>query len=63
MSRIHSIFRMNKAGEVYLEDNESKFGTLALLKEIHPIKLNLPIFIQVGRTVLGLYATNRYSCF
>lgn len=54
---------MNKAGEVYLEDNESKFGTLALLKEIHPIKLNLPIFIQVGRTVLGLYATNRYSCF
>jgi len=36
---------MNKAGEIFLEDNESKFGTLALLKDVTPLKINLPLFI------------------
>ena len=55
--------RMNKAGEIYLEDNDSKFGTLALLKDVTPLKINLPLFLQIGRVVMGIYSINRFSCF
>jgi hypothetical protein len=52
VSRVHSLIRMTKKGEVILEDNESKFGTLLLLSKPYLIKEFLPVFVQVGRTVL-----------
>ena len=38
VSRMHAVFIKSVSGHFYLADNESKFGTLALVK--HPTKLN-----------------------
>jgi len=40
-----------------LEDNESKFGSLVLVKDkLYEIKSGKGLFLQVGRTILGLMA-------
>ena len=40
-------------GSFYIEDNNSKFGTLVLVKEPIPLSLgNNHVALQVGRTVL-----------
>lgn len=62
VSRFHSLIRLSKKGEVFIEDNQSKFGTLMELNHPMQIKYHVPIYIQVGRTVLVLFCTNRYSC-
>lgn len=51
VSRIHAFIRKDTDGHFYLEDNESKFGTLVQLQR--PIHLN-PMhtyYFQTGRTI------------
>ena len=50
VSRIHCIMTVEK-NQVFIEDNDSKFGTLILVQS-PSIKIteNLPLYIQVGRT-------------
>ena len=50
VSRVHCIMTVEK-GKVFIEDNDSKFGTLILV-QTPSIKIseNLPLYIQVGRT-------------
>ena len=52
VSRVHSIFTIENKN-IYIEDNNSKFGTLILIQS-HTLKLieNLPLYIQVGRSFL-----------
>lgn len=67
VSRFHSILRFESNG-FFLEDANSKFGTLVEIKEPLKIKPFLPYCIQVGRTVLTILAKiphriiKRYSC-
>ena len=50
VSRVHCIMTVEK-GKVFIEDNDSKFGTLILV-QTPSIKIseNLPLYIQVGRS-------------
>ena len=50
VSRTHCIFSIEN-NNIYLNDNDSTFGTLVLMKA-ESIKLieNLPLYIQIGRT-------------
>ncbi len=54
VSRLHALIKKTAKGYYYIEDNHSKFGTLALIK--HPIILSQsePNYIQAGRTMLEL---------
>ncbi len=45
VSRVHSLIRMTKKGEVIIEDNESKFGTMLLLQKPFLLKSSLPTFV------------------
>ena len=53
VSRIHCMFSI-EGRNVYIRDNNSKFGTLILV-QIPKIKMieNLPLILQVGRTYLN----------
>jgi hypothetical protein len=44
-----------KKSEIWVEDVESKFGTLALMKKFVKLEVdNYPLSLQVGRTLLKL---------
>ena len=65
VSRIHCILTIGNKN-IYLEDNNSKFGTLILV-QTPMIKLvkNLPLYIQVGRTFFDCRikkSVNLFSC-
>ena len=50
VSRIHCIMIVEN-NQVFIEDNESKFGTLILVQTPNiKISENLPLYIQIGRT-------------
>lgn len=51
VSRCHSLVRF-MAQNFYLEDNNSKFGTLVLAKQAILIKKNASLAIQAKRTVI-----------
>ena len=51
ISRLHALLRMEEDGGVYLEDQQSKFGTLVEPRGID-ITSNGPVSIQSGRTLL-----------
>ena len=57
VSRVHSILTIENQ-KVFLEDNNSKFGTLILVQS-PTLKLieNLPLYIQIGRTFLECLIT------
>jgi len=40
VSRLHAVVRKNSKGYFYLVDNNSKFGTLALVKNPIPLSFN-----------------------
>ena len=63
VSRIHCIMTVEK-NQVFIEDNESKFGTLILV-QCPTIKLteNLPLYIQVGRTFFECKLTKPFKLF
>ena len=65
VSRNHALIRCVQ-GHLYLEDNESKFGTLVQVRK--PISLDTEALfsVQCGRTVLSFSCrrhTNCFSCF
>ncbi len=52
VSRQHAVlFQSND--KFYLQDNDSKYGTLVLVK--HPIKVTKNLTVQVGRTLIYLH--------
>ena len=57
VSRCHAIIKYKPDG-FYIEDNRSKFGTLVLLKEPFPLKLEYTSAVQVGRTVISFTVRN-----
>ena len=63
VSRIHCIMTVEK-NQVFIEDNESKFGTLILV-QCPNIKLseNLPLYIQVGRTFFNCQLSKPFHLF
>jgi predicted component of type VI protein secretion system len=57
VSRCHAIIKYKPDG-FYIEDNRSKFGTLVLLKEPFPLRLEYTSAVQVGRTVISFTVRN-----
>ena len=52
VSRVHSMIKLQN-GKFILEDNDSKFGTMVLVKQRTPL---LPLYnkaVQIGRTVIN----------
>lgn len=67
VSRIHAFIKLEN-GVFYLEDNQSKFGTLVLINKPIPLnKLNNNLELQSGRTLLKFNIkkkqTTGFSCF
>lgn len=52
-SRVHAIIRLNH-GEFYLQDKNSKFGTLVQVRQPLPLSIDQSISFQVTRTVITL---------
>ena len=52
ISRLHSTLTIDKKKNIFIEDNNSKFGTLILVQSKLKLIENLPLFIQTGRTFL-----------
>lgn len=62
VSRTHALLRANEQGECFLEDANSKFGTLLLLKA--PLRLSSePVSLQAGRTMLVLQVVRPWNLF
>ena len=63
VSRIHCVMVVEKKS-VFLEDNDSKFGTLILV-QTPVIKLdeNLPLFLQIGRTFMSFKIKKPFKLF
>ena len=65
VSRVHCLFYI-EGKNIYLKDNNSKFGTLVLV-QTPTIRMaeNLPLYLQVGRTFLNFIIktnSNIFSC-
>jgi predicted component of type VI protein secretion system len=54
VTRTHAKLRKTAKGYFVLEDNKSKFGTLALIRSPFAMSLNEPNYIQAGRTLLEI---------
>jgi hypothetical protein len=61
VSRCHAVIRYRENDGFYIEDNQSKFGTIVLLKDKYPLAVNLTLAVQVGRTVVSLTARSMES--
>ena len=67
VSRCHAVIKKSPKGEYFLEDYNSKFGTLVQVQ--YPIYLspqNLatsPLVLQSGKTCLYLHIRQQVSCF
>jgi len=59
-TRIHAFIRYSK-GKFYLGDNDSKYGTLVLLKNDFIVKPNYKASIQIGRTVLSFNMVTKHQ--
>ena len=56
VSRLHAVLIKSTQGYYFLTDNDSKFGTMVLVKQRTPL---LPLYnkaVQVGRTVINFCA-------
>ena len=63
VSRIHCFFVVENKN-VYLEDNDSKFGTLIFVQTpILKITQELPLFLQIGRTSLEISIKKSFKLF
>lgn len=54
VSRLHAIIMKAKDGYFYLLDNESKFGTLALVRTPLQLKPKMRTQLQISRTLLNI---------
>ena len=55
VSRCHAFIKKDEKGHVYLEDNQSKFGTLVLIKAPLVLRESMTYYIQAGRTIMKLH--------
>jgi len=66
VSRHHSNLILLDDGSIRLTDNFSKFGTLKLVRQplkvvCNKSKAKEPIYLQIGRSMLTVTATPRYT--
>lgn len=63
VSRVHSLLTIENKN-IYIEDNNSKFGTLILV-QCPTLRLieDLPLYIQIGRTFLNCRIQKSYNIF
>lgn len=52
VSRLHAVIIKSTLGYYYLSDNDSKFGTLALVRSPLMMKPNMKTQLQIGRSLL-----------
>ena len=52
VSRFHASFKKSPLGDFVLEDNGSKFGTLALVRRPMELSKNQSNYFQIGRTLV-----------
>ena len=63
VSRVHAILRVENK-KIFLEDNNSKFGTLCLVQNpVLKLIEDLPLHVQVGRTYLECKIKRSFSFF
>lgn len=64
VSRFHAMIRKDRNGSFYLEDNNSKFGSLVLVQvpKLRILK-NSSLSIQIGRTMLTFDIKKPFSLF
>lgn len=53
VSRCHAFLKLDK-GEFFLDDSNSKFGTLVLMREPISLTNNNNFALQIGRSVFSL---------
>ena len=62
VSRFHCILH-KKDGEIYLEDNTSKFGTLVLVQNNNLIiNNNIPLYLQINKTFIKIKIPRTEGC-
>jgi hypothetical protein len=54
VSRCHAFIKKDSKGNVIIEDNQSKFGTLVQVKAPLMLKDLQNYYIQVGRTIMKI---------
>ena len=62
VSRNHALIRYVR-GKLFLEDNESKFGTLVQMRKAVSLDTDTSFSVQSGRTVLAFTCRQRTNCF
>ena len=62
VSRNHALIRYDQ-GKLFLEDNESKFGTLVQVRKPIALDAESSFSLQCGRTVLSFTCRQRTRCF
>ena len=62
MSRYHANIRIHQ-GKLFLEDNDSKFGSLVMLRRPLVMRGNANITVLVGRTLLQFETKKAASCW
>ena len=63
VSRIHCYFVVENKN-VFLEDNNSKFGTLVLIQNKRlKLSLELPLSVQIGRTFFQIIVKKKFKLF
>lgn len=60
MSRLHAYLAKSVQGYYYLVDNDSKFGTLSLVKTPLQLKVNSQTVLQIGRTLFDIDCRANY---
>jgi len=63
VSRLHAFLVKSTQGYYFLTDNESKFGTLSLIKTPQMLKPNSANVLQIGRTLFDIEIKQNYQSF
>ena len=58
MSRNHAVISFEN-GKWLLQDSDSKFGTLVLVKQRMPLLADCPKSVQIGRTLVKLSVVSK----
>lgn len=61
VSRLHAFLAKSVQGYYYLVDNDSKFGTLSLVKTPLQLKANSTTIMQIGRTLFEIEVKGSYQ--
>jgi len=63
VSRCHTLLRKGAAGTVIVEDNQSKFGTLVLVKQPLVMSEHFTYYLQSGRSIMKIQPTQEWGLF